>query len=175
MHNLLHFLPRLIFAHAPNVTPFRVSTGLTAALTRVVDAKSCWPCSQLLCVRGISDVYFWASLIMTFSQSWALYCLVRCARLALVSTTWSAFYLSGTAHYWTLTVVFVVFALDGAEMCVPAFSQLLFYHGAETLLAPIRPLPKFMSIKMIVFLTFYQSMVCYLCLCACVCFDALME
>ncbi|KDO24149.1 hypothetical protein SPRG_10576 [Saprolegnia parasitica CBS 223.65] len=53
--------------------------------------------------------YGWLTLILTVSQTWALYCLV------------------------------------------------LFYHGCLEELAPMKPFPKFMAIKMIIFFTFWQS------------------
>ncbi|OQR80512.1 hypothetical protein THRCLA_12013 [Thraustotheca clavata] len=53
--------------------------------------------------------YGWLTLILTVSQTWALYCLV------------------------------------------------LFYHGCHEELLPMKPFPKFMAIKMIIFFTFWQS------------------
>ncbi|RHY80735.1 hypothetical protein DYB35_007720 [Aphanomyces astaci] len=61
-------------------------------------------------LRNPLVAYGYICLILTVSQSWALYCLV------------------------------------------------LFYHATENELAPMKPFPKFMAIKMIIFFTFWQSM-----------------
>ncbi|KAH9152280.1 hypothetical protein AeRB84_005255, partial [Aphanomyces euteiches] len=58
-----------------------------------------------------TKMYPYLSLLLTVSQTWALYCLV------------------------------------------------LFYHGCSEELRPMRPLPKFLAVKMIIFFTFWQSMV----------------
>ncbi|ETW02542.1 hypothetical protein H310_06027 [Aphanomyces invadans] len=58
-----------------------------------------------------TKMYPWLTLLLTVSQTWALYCLV------------------------------------------------LFYHGCSDELRPMRPLPKFLAVKMIIFFTFWQSLV----------------
>ncbi|RLO09661.1 hypothetical protein DYB28_010835 [Aphanomyces astaci] len=58
-----------------------------------------------------TKMYPWLTLLLTVSQTWALYCLV------------------------------------------------LFYHGCSDELRPMRPLPKFLAVKIIIFFTFWQSLV----------------
>ena len=44
--------------------------------------------------------------------------------------------------------------------------QVLFYHEAQTLLAPLRPMTKFVSVKGVVFVMFWQARA--VCVSACV-------
>lgn len=49
--------------------------------------------------------------------------------------------------------------LRNLSQFVALYSLVMFYHGAKNLLEPLRPLTKFLSVKLIIFFTFWQKIV----------------
>lgn len=49
--------------------------------------------------------------------------------------------------------------LRNLSQFVALYSLVMFYHGAVKLLQPLKPLQKFLSIKLIIFFTFWQKLV----------------
>jgi hypothetical protein len=54
---------------------------------------------------------------------------------------------------------FYLCLLRNISQFVALYSLVMFYHGSKKLLADLRPLPKFLSIKLVIFFTFWQKLV----------------
>ncbi|KAA8496187.1 Transmembrane protein [Porphyridium purpureum] len=49
--------------------------------------------------------------------------------------------------------------INNMSVTVALYGLLCFYHAVENVLRPYKPLPKFLSVKLVIFLTFWQGMV----------------
>jgi hypothetical protein len=57
------------------------------------------------------------------------------------------------------TVMFILSIIENLSVSTALYGLVLFYHAAEEILRPYGPLPKFISVKAVVFLTFWQGVV----------------
>lgn len=64
---------------------------------------------------------------------------------------------SGTSHSGTLRVLLVV--VENISVSSALYGLIIFYRAAEPVLRPYSPLPKFLSVKAVVFFSFWQGIV----------------
>ena len=85
------------------------------------------------------------------------YTLVQTACTAVTfATNYKKLYHDGSTST-SYAYVYVTVAVNLSQ-CIALYCLILFYHQMHAQLAPMRPLPKFLSVKAVVFVSFWQEM-----------------